>query len=241
MSHDKVNPTPKPDAGGGVTPKPQPYSAARPVYRPQHPPRRHKRGCCCRCCLWTTFLIAVLLLLAAIAAAAFWVLYRPQRPTFAVNSLRLSQFNLTSAALSSKLEISISARNPNKKVVYVYDPVAISAFSDEVDLGSGSIREFEHGTKNTTVLKSTIARSRQTLDGGEIKKLKSKKSLPVTIRLDTKVRVKVGSLKTNKVGVRVTCGGIRVSVPSGRSPAKATAPDVNCQANVRVKIWKWTF
>ncbi|RAL43877.1 hypothetical protein DM860_014378 [Cuscuta australis] len=138
MSHDKVNPTPKPDAGGGVTPKPQPYSAARPVYRPQHPPRRHKRGCCCRCCLWTTFLIAVLLLLAAIAAAAFWVLYRPQRPTFAVNSLRLSQFNLTSAALSSKLEISISARNPNKKVVYVYDPVAISAFSDEVSGGARS-------------------------------------------------------------------------------------------------------
>ncbi|VFQ76213.1 unnamed protein product [Cuscuta campestris] len=74
-----------------------------------------------------------------------------------------------------------------------------------------SIASLQFAQKNTTILKSTIARSRQTLDAGDIKKLKSKKSLPVTIRLDTKVRVKVGSLKTNKVGDRVTCGGIRVS------------------------------
>ncbi|CAH9066900.1 unnamed protein product [Cuscuta epithymum] len=251
---DKVFPASRPASngtapgaanGGGANqsfpPKAQPYNPARPVYRPQQQPRRHRRGCCCRCCLWTTFLIAVLLILAAIVGAAFWVLYHPQRPTFAVNSLRFSQFNLTSSTISSKLEISISARNPNRKVIYIYDPATISAISDEIDLGSGSIRGFEHGTKNTTVLKATIASSRKTLDGRDLKKLKSKKSLPLTVRLDTKVRVKVGSLKTKKVGVRVTCGGIRVNVPSGKSPSRATSADVKCQANIRVKIWKWTF
>ncbi|XP_031117841.1 calcium-dependent protein kinase 28-like [Ipomoea triloba] len=81
------------------------------MYRPQPLPRRHKRSCCCSCCLWTTFLV----ILAAIADSIFYVLYLPERPTFSVNSLHHSQFNLSATTLTSKLNISVSAWNPNKK------------------------------------------------------------------------------------------------------------------------------
>ncbi|XP_031101035.1 NDR1/HIN1-like protein 13 [Ipomoea triloba] len=232
--------------GGGANPafpatKAQLYNATRPVYRPQPSPRRHKRSFCCSCCLWTTFLVITLIILAAIAGGIFYVLYRPERPTFAVNSLHLSQFNLSATTLTSKLNISVSARNPNKKITYFYDPITISTFSGDIPVGTGSFPAFEHGTKNTTNLKATISTSKQTLDAGDISKLKSKKTLPLTLKLETKVKVKVGGLKTKKVGIRVTCDGIRVSVPAGKSLSKATTSNVDCKVDLRIKIWKWTL
>ncbi|XP_019193969.1 PREDICTED: protein YLS9 [Ipomoea nil] len=251
---DRVYPSSKPAAngataaaaGGGANPsfpanKAQLYNATRPVYRPQPSRRRHKRGCCCCCFLWTTFIVITVVILAAIAGVIFYFLYRPEQPNFAVNSLHLSQFNVSSTTLTSKLNISVSARNPNKKLTYFYDPITISTFSGDIPVGTGSFPAFEHGTKNTTTLKTTISTSKQTLDAGDISKLKSKKTLPLTLKLETKVKVKVGGLKTKKVGIRVTCDGIHVNVPGGKSPSKATTSNVDCKVDLRIKIWKWTL
>lgn len=71
--------------------------------------------------------------------------------------------------------------------------------------------------------------------------LKNKKSLPLTIKLDTKVKVKIGSLKTKKVPIRVVCDGIRITPPSGKTPTTASTSDVKCKVDLRIKIWKWTI
>ncbi|KAF3647774.1 putative receptor-like serine/threonine-protein kinase ALE2-like [Capsicum annuum] len=236
---------------GGANPafpanKAQLYNAARPTYRPVPPPRRkHRRSCCCCCCLFITFLIVILILLAAIAGAIFWVLYRPQRPSFSVSTLQVSQFNLTSTKLASKFNLSIVARNPNKKISFLYDPINISFNSDDSEIGSGSLPAFTHDTKNTTTLKTVVSSSGTTLDDSVISTLRSKlnkkKNLPLEIKLDTKVKVKIGSLKTTKVGIRVNCDGIKITVPSGKTPTKATTSDVKCKVDLRIKIWKWTL
>ncbi|XP_019196392.1 PREDICTED: protein YLS9-like [Ipomoea nil] len=252
---EKIYPSSKPavNGGGATSPaansgtnppkKPQLYHATRPVYRPTS--SRRKRSCLCSCCLWTTFLIIILVFLAAVAAVIFWAVYRPHRPSFTVNSLSFSQFNISSTKLTSNFTSTISARNPNKKLTFLYDPITVSLFSDDVAVGTGSLPGFRHGTKNTTTLKAMVTTSRKTLDGGEISSLKStlksKNTLPVKIRLETKVKVKVGSLKTKKVGIRVTCDGIKVTVPAGKSPAKTTTSNVKCKVDTRIKIWKWTF
>ncbi|KAH7547172.1 hypothetical protein FEM48_Zijuj01G0281200 [Ziziphus jujuba var. spinosa] len=251
---DRVYPSAKP-AGNGTgaattnptfpATKAQLYSNARPAYRPQASHRRRSR--LCSCCLWLTLVIVVLIVLIAIAAAVFYVLYRPQRPTFSVTSLKLSYLNLTSSnRLNSKFDITVDARNPNKKLVYVYNPMAIAVYSGDVDVGDGVIPSFVHGKKNTTVLKTKIASNGKVVDdssASELKKgLKSKNGLPLKIKLDTKVKVKAGGwLKTPKVGVRVSCDGIRVTPPTGKTPATASTSKAKCKVDVRVKIWKLTF
>ncbi|XP_031104466.1 uncharacterized protein LOC116007946 [Ipomoea triloba] len=122
---------------GGANPsfpatKAQLYNATCPVYR---------------------FLVITLVILAAIADHIFYALYCLERPTFAVNSLHLSQFNLSTTTLTSKLNISISTRNPNKKLTYFYDPITNSTFSRDIPVGIESFPMFEHGTKNTTTSK----------------------------------------------------------------------------------------
>lgn len=216
--------------------KAQQYGPTRLPYRPPARPPPRRRGCCCACCLWLTLLLIALVLLAALAAGVFYVLYRPQRPSFSVDSLRLSALNLTSSnLLTSRLDLAVTARNPNRKVVFLYDDVAISAYADEVQIGEGSFPAFVHGTKNTTVLKATVSSSRRSLEPEEAADLRKRKKLALKIDLDTKAGVKIGGFKSKWIGIRVSCDGI-----DGRVDKTSTA-DARCQVKLRIKIWNWTF
>ncbi|KAK3014617.1 hypothetical protein RJ639_009116 [Escallonia herrerae] len=128
--------------------KSQLYNPNRHPYRPtptaahRHSRRRRRRGCLCWWCFWSILLLLVLLLLAAITAAAAYALYRPQRPAFSVSSLRISQFNLTSAAddstrLTTKFNLTISSKNPNKKIIFYYGPITITSLANQVQIANG--------------------------------------------------------------------------------------------------------
>ncbi|KAI3803361.1 hypothetical protein L1987_31512 [Smallanthus sonchifolius] len=247
---EKIHPSAKqqsagiPTAVGNGNPadKSQLYNSTRPVYRPQ--PRRSSRSCCCSCCLWITFTIVVLIVIAAVAGGVFYVLYRPHRPSFSVSSLQVSQFNLTSSnQLNTKFNFTVTARNPNKKIVFYFNSVSVSIDSNGVDVGDGSIPAFVMPKKNTTKLRTIVSTTGQTVDDNTNLKsdLKNKKSLPLTIQLDTKVKVKIGSLKTKKVPIRVVCDGIKFTAPSGKTATTATTSDVKCKVDLRIKIWKWTI
>ncbi|XP_061982377.1 NDR1/HIN1-like protein 13 [Populus nigra] len=227
--------------------KAQIYGATRPTYRPQ-PNRKRSRSCCCACVLWTTAVIFILIVLAVIAGAIIYVLYRPHRPSFDVSGLSISSLNLTSAShLTTNINLNITARNPNKKLVYTYNPITISVTTerDDIVVGSGSLPSFVHGTKNTTFLRAAITSSGVQLDdvsAGKLKAdLKSKNGVALKLELETKVKVKMGGLKTPKVRIRVTCQGIKATVPSGKKATAASVSNAKCKVDLRIKIWKWTF
>ncbi|XVF26970.1 hypothetical protein REPUB_Repub14bG0066300 [Reevesia pubescens] len=251
---DRVYPSSKQATNGTAAANPsfpatkaQLYGASRPLYRPQAKRHRYRRSFCCSCCLWTTVAILLLILLAAIAGAILYVLYRPHRPTFAVSSLKVSTLNVTSASkIVTNINLNVTAKNPNKKLVYIYDPITISLITNEdIDIGDGSFGSFVHGIKNTTLLKAAITSSNQELDdtsAGKLKTaLKSKNGLPLKIKLDTKVKAKMGALKSPKLGIRVVCEGIKATVPKGKSATTASASNAKCKVDLRLKIWKWTF
>ncbi|XP_059644016.1 NDR1/HIN1-like protein 10 [Cornus florida] len=252
---DRVHPSSKPAAANGTTPTATPsgtpssaankarlYNPTRQPYRPQPPRRRRSRSCCC---CWTILsIILFLILITAIASTVLWLIYRPQRPAFSLSSLQISQFNLTtSSQLSSRFNLTVTARNPNKELVFLYEPITVSVTVDGVDVGNGSFSGFVHGKKNTTTLRTPMIRSGQSMDSKSVGILKSdmKKSLELKVQLDTKVRVKVGSLKTMRVGLRVSCDDIRAAVPTGKSATTATTSDDKCEVDFRIKIWKWTI
>lgn len=72
--------------------------------------------------------------------------------------------------------------------------------------------------------------------------IKSKTGLPLEIKLETKVKVKMGWLKTPKVGLRVFCDGIAAGVPAAgkkKAAVAAAVENAECKVDFRVKIWKW--
>ena len=274
-----AKPTPPPPmangGGGPAAPKPQMYQ--RPIYRPQGQ-AKSRRGrscrcsfCCCFC--WALLVVVLLALVAAAAGGAFYVLYRPQRPSFTVSSVRLSTFNLSSSTtapvLTDSIQLTVTAKNPNKKLVYFYDDFSFSAATaaNAVPLGDATVPGFAHDAGNTTVFTATITAAGVTVDpSGAGSDLKMSGAFSVAIDADTRAGVKVGSLKTKKMGIQVHCEGIKVTPPSPPPPAPkkvkgkngtalAPAPALDnaetaatvstaahsCKVRVRVKIWKWTF
>ncbi|KAE9609329.1 hypothetical protein Lalb_Chr08g0245061 [Lupinus albus] len=71
--------------------------------------------------------------------------------------------------------------------------------------------------------------------------LKKVKGFPMEIQMDTKVKMKMESLKSKKVGIRITCEGIRGNVPTGKSPSLASVINSQCKVDLRIKIWKFSF
>ncbi|XP_062098715.1 NDR1/HIN1-like protein 13 [Humulus lupulus] len=229
----------------------QPYRP-QPQYRNRHH-RRSNRNICCCCCFWTILLVLAIGLLAAIAAAAVYVLYHPNRPQFTIDSLRIAKLNLTtspdtsSSHLKTLLNLTISSENPNSHLTFFYDAftVTASAGGGDVQIGNGSIPAFVSEKKNETTFRTIVAAS-QDLDTDSTtavrSDLKKKNGVPLKIQMDTNVKVKMESLKSKKVGIRVTCEGIKgVVAPKGKSPTVASVSGAKCKVDLRIKIWKWTF
>ncbi|KAJ9183582.1 hypothetical protein P3X46_007415 [Hevea brasiliensis] len=229
---------------------------ARPPYRPQPHSRRYRsrsgRSICCCCFFWSFIILLLLILLAAIAGAALYIIYRPHRPTFSIPSLRIHRLNLTTSAdsssshLSTLLNLTIISKNPNSHLTLFYDSLTISSFSNDVFLGNGTLPAYSLSTKNETSFRNVVISGSNELDADSVNSLRSdlkKQSGGVTlkIQLDAKVKVKMGGLKTKKVGIRVTCEGIKGAVPKGKSPTAVVTTGSKCKVDLRIKIWKWTF
>ncbi|OAY75410.1 Protein YLS9 [Ananas comosus] len=228
----------------GVPVKPQQYGGgAPPAYRPRPlpPPRRRRkrRSCCCACCLWLTLILIGLVFVVAIAAGVFYVLYHPQRPTFSVTSLHLAKLNVSSSSdlLTSALDFTLVARNPNRKIVFVYGDIAVSAAADGIPIGTASIPGFVHAAGNTTWIAATLASSGNNLDPTAAADLRSKKRFPMEIEVDTRAGVEIGRFKSKRIGIRVSCSGFDAAVAS----AKATPSTSIAKCKPQIKIWIWTF
>ncbi|CDY67590.1 BnaAnng24720D [Brassica napus] len=243
-------------ANGTANQKPQVYIPAnRPVYRPQPYSRRHhhqsrpscRRVCCC-CCFWSILIFLLLALMAAIAATAVYVIYRPRPPSFSVPSLRISRVNLTTASdtsvshLSSFFNFTLLSENPNGHLTFSYDPFAVtvkSAKSGET-VANGTVPAFFSDNKNKTSFRGVIATSTpaRELDPEEARRLKSdlaRARVGFEIEMRTKVKLRMGKVKSEGVEIRVTCQGFEGTVPKGKTPTVATSKRTKCKSDLSVK------
>ncbi|CAO2179494.1 unnamed protein product [Urochloa humidicola] len=213
--------------GGRVPPppmyRPKPVQSRPPPRRP----RRSARGWCCVCCLWLTLVLVGLVFLGAIAAGVFYVVYHPRPPSFAVTSLRLAALNVSdSDALTSRIDFTVTARNPNEKIAFAYGDIAASFAADGADVGAGTVPGFLHPAGNTTVIRGAASASAATIDPVQAAALRSKKSHAMSAEMDAKVGFQIGGFKSKRISVRVTCKGFSAGVAKPTPPpAPAPAPE----------------
>uniref|UniRef100_A0ACD5VCT2 Uncharacterized protein n=1 Tax=Avena sativa TaxID=4498 RepID=A0ACD5VCT2_AVESA len=255
-SNGKPNPQPPAaaaatnGAGAGAGGPPKMYQ--RPIYRPQGPPKGRRGGggrsscrfsCCCSF-FWAVLVILLLALVAAVAGGAFYLLYRPHRPAFTLSVARVNKLSLSSSAtapaLTDSIDFTLTAKNPNKKLVYLYDDFTVTAATaaNAVPLGEATVSGFSHEANNITVIKATVSASALGVDPTAASSdIKKSGSFAITLDLETKAGVKVGGLRTKKIGIQVHCDGIKVAAPApaptktkkgvkltvAKAPAKAPA------------------
>ncbi|GAA0152363.1 hypothetical protein LIER_10865 [Lithospermum erythrorhizon] len=268
---DRVHPSAKPTTAAAAAahqppsqqpppPKPHLYNPSRHPYRPTpaYLAQHNRRRCGCRrfcflCICWTLLFLIFILLLSCIASTILYFLYNPKRPSFSISSLKISQFNLTttpldeSTRLSTKLNLTLSCKNPNKKVVFFYNPISINIYSmhNEILLANGSFPEFTSIENNVTIIHTTLAMSNQVMDADSVRVLRSdlkkKSGVPIKLVVETKVKVKMDKIKVRKFDIVVTCEGIHGQMPKGKIAGTATTTKAKCKVDPKFKIWKVTF
>ncbi|XP_023548119.1 chaperonin CPN60-like 2, mitochondrial [Cucurbita pepo subsp. pepo] len=247
-SDDNINPTA--NAPPFPSTKSQLYGASRPTFRPQ--PHNRRRSTCCSICIWLTAIIVTVIVLIAVASTVVYLIYRPHRPSFSVTALKIDSFKFTpNSQLNSKFDLNLAATNPNKKVKFIYSPISVAISSNGVDLGDGSFPEFVHEKRNITAMKVTAISSGGEIEGEPVDSLKaaikSKAGLPLEIKVETKVKVKMGWLKMPKVGLRVLCDGITAGVPMAKKKTAVAAAVDNAECKepkaegVSLSLSIWTL
>ncbi|KAK7387327.1 hypothetical protein VNO78_28047 [Psophocarpus tetragonolobus] len=172
------------------------------------PPK--KRSCCCRFMCWTFSILLILIIAIAITIGILYLVFRPKLPKYSVDNLRISQFNASdNNTLYASFNVRITARNPNKKIGIYYEGGShIRALYMDTQLCEGSLPKFYQGHRNTTVLDLPL--TGQTDDASGLvnriqEQLQQTNNIPLNLKVNQPVRVKLGKLKLFKVKFRVRC------------------------------------
>lgn len=82
--------------------------------------------------LLSGFLITLVIILGAVTLV-LWLVYRPHKPRFDVEGAAVYQLNVTDGSVSSSMQFTVIAANPNKRLTLHYDRlVAFVRYRDEV-------------------------------------------------------------------------------------------------------------
>ncbi|GFP91151.1 protein yls9 [Phtheirospermum japonicum] len=118
--------------------------------------------------------------------------------------------NVTSAAfMSPGFDVTIRAENPNGKVgIYYLRDSSINVFYGDVKLSDGVLPAFYQPRNNVTVLRTALTGSDIVLGGAvrtALRNAQNQRRVPFVVRTKVPVKIKVGSVKTWKITVKVKC------------------------------------
>ncbi|MFS7926428.1 putative Late embryogenesis abundant protein, LEA_2 subgroup [Helianthus anomalus] len=195
-----------------ITPPPQnPYFHVtnNPYYNPYAPPPRattfvHR---------FFAFLIGIILTTGVIIFI-MWLVLRPQIPQFRVETLTLTNFNVSSNSLvSGNWDARFVATNPNSKIVLYYDEIEAAVYYKSDSISETTVAPFVQGVKNETKIRAMFASLTAYVDGRDgISGERSRGTVGFNLRMVSRVRFQAGSWWARRRVLRVYCPNLSVRV-----------------------------
>ncbi|XP_071932866.1 uncharacterized protein [Coffea arabica] len=189
-----------PPTTNGRPPLPSPtsyhYSSSRPTPTPPapiHPNQPHNAGrtrlrnCISHCLLSTAVAIGLIILLYIFIAS---IVLDPDFPKFRVDSLTVSNFNLSSTIpplLSGNFDAQITAWNPNKKVTLSCSHLEAEFYLGSYPISGTTLPPFILSVKNETSIALNFTAVRAYVDWGE-----SDENLDFNLQICMKEHYKAG-------------------------------------------------
>ncbi|KAK1411350.1 hypothetical protein QVD17_37898 [Tagetes erecta] len=163
-----------------------------------------------------------------------WLILRPQVPQFRVQTLTLTNFNLTSNSLiSGNWNATVTVRNPNSKITLYYDHVEAAVFYKSKSISMTTLPPFVQGKKNETVVKATfVSVSEYFDDPNGINSERNRGSVGFNLRMVARVRFKAGGWWTRRRVLRVYCPDLAVGVSGNGSSGSLSGGSKNCRVGV---------
>ncbi|XP_047942013.1 NDR1/HIN1-like protein 6 [Salvia hispanica] len=171
------------------------------------PPRKPDR--CCKCLCWTVGLLTLLLFIVGATVAVIYLVFQPKLPKYSVDNLRVSDLTLNfDMTLSARFNVRVTADNPNKKIGIYYEKGShLSVWYKETNLCQGTIPIFYQGHQNKTVLNVALTGRNQygTTLLNALQEQQQTGRVPLDLKINVPVSIKLGSLKLRKVRIVGTC------------------------------------
>ncbi|KAI3454276.1 hypothetical protein Pfo_010939 [Paulownia fortunei] len=171
------------------------------------PPKRP--NCWCKCLCWTVSLLILLLIIVGATVGILYLVFQPKLPKYAVDNLRISDLTLNfDLSLYARFNVRITADNPNKKIGIYYEKGShLSVWYKNTNLCQGSIPRFYQGHQNRTVLNVALTGQNQygrtLLDA--LQEEQQTGRIPLDLKIDVPVSIKLGKLKLKKVRILGSC------------------------------------
>ncbi|CAL5362740.1 unnamed protein product [Camellia sinensis] len=181
-----------------------------PIHSNNPPKKPRSSCCCCKCLCWTISLLVLLLIVVGITCGILYLVFRPKLPNYSVDSLSISDLRLINFGMSlyAKFDVKITATNSNKKIGIYYEKGSqLSVWYSDTNLCQGTLPKFYQGHQNTTHL--DVALTGQTQYASTLMTALQQQQqtgrIPLDLKIDVPVSVKLGKLKLRKVRVLGTC------------------------------------
>ncbi|KAL4273299.1 hypothetical protein GQ457_13G012170 [Hibiscus cannabinus] len=154
--------------------------------------------------------ILIFLLLVLITILIIWAILRPSKPSFVLQDTTLYAFNASiPGLLTSNFQLTLSSRNPNDRIGIYYDRLHVYATYDyqQITLGT-SIPPTYQGHKEINVWSPFISGNSVPIAPQFATSLGSQQasgSVFLMIKVDGRVRWKVGTFISGRYHLHVTC------------------------------------
>jgi len=169
----------------------------------------------------TAFCLLALIVIILLIILIVWAVVHPTKPKFILKDATLYSFNLTSPTqLNSIFQVTVQARNPNDKVGIYYDRLLTSAFyqNQQITLPT-AIPPTYQDTKDTNVWSPFLRGPSVPIApylGSQINQDLAMGTVQVVIKMDGRLRFKVGSYTSGSYGIHVKCQAyIPIGNPNG--------------------------
>jgi len=201
-----------------------------------HKKHRRNRHCCCLC--WFIGIIFILIALLGIAAGIFYLVFRPKAPNYTIENITIRGINITSPSsttgISPEFDVIVKADNPNDKIGISYEKdSSAEIFYKDMRLCNGILPAFYQTSNNVTMFKTMLKGNGIKMSSEDqitLVKAQTKREVPLIVKLRAPVKIKVGSVKTWKITVKVDC-----DLMVDKLTANAKIVSRNC--NFKVDLW----
>lgn len=166
-----------------------------------------------------------------------WFILRPAKPQFYVKDVGVYQLSLSPPRLlNSTVGFTLVSRNPNDRVGVYYDRLrAYASYKDQRITADSAFPPFYQGHQDTNLLSASLSGAGVPVAasfGYELGRDQTTGKLPLRLRLEGRVRWKVGSWVSGQYRIMVDCIAIVGFVPGDMSSTLSTNQGAECSTSL---------
>ncbi|WOG98259.1 hypothetical protein DCAR_0417600 [Daucus carota subsp. sativus] len=185
--------------------------------------------------------LLVILFICLLTFLIIWAVLQPKKPRFTLQDATIYAFNVTAVPnlLTSNFQVTVTSRNPNSKIGIYYDKLDIFATyrSQQITYFTTILPAYQ-GHKDTNVWSPFIYGTNVPVapyNGVALSQDQASGDILLMIKMNGRVRWKVGSFTSGRYHIHVTCPAY-IPFGNNRNSGIAVGSAVKYQLSTKCKV-----